>query len=304
MSGRQAGAAVLGLALGAAFMGTWAEAALVALGCTALVGLSPAVHPRALRARLRPFGYFAALTLLFGGIGSGEPLFFLGPLVWSAEALERAALAAVRLLFFGALATWVTLAVGTATLLGSLWRAGAALRRLGVDATPVLVGLAVAVRFLPLLQQEAGRLRLAWRARSAGLFGRGPLAEVRSLLGLVVPILAAALRRAESFAAAVELRAAAAGGGAEASGGEDRAGVAGGGRGGESGDLAALANAYAPAAQTAASRRPEGAANRRARTRVGEGRRAALAAALSLRDAAVVALGWLPLLVRLVRWGV
>lgn len=206
MGERGIGPALLGLFLGVLTFRGWGQAALCAAALAVLIAHGRQRWP-ALRARMRPFYYFAAVTLLFGGLGDGEPLVAVGPLVWSRSGLQRAGLAAVRLLLLGAVANWATITLGTERMLAGMWRAGRRLKRWRIDPTPVLIGLAVALRFLPLLQQEGERLRLAWQARTAGLWGRGPLAAVRGAAAFLVPLMAAALRRADDFVVAVELRA-------------------------------------------------------------------------------------------------
>ncbi len=205
---RQGGVATafLGLMLAAVSMQTWAEASLAVIAIAIVAFLTLRAKVRALAVRLRPFAYFAVIALCFGGLGGDDPVFSLGPLHWSGATLERAGIAAARLMALGAAVGWLTLFMGTSTLLGHVWRLSDRLRKLGIDLSALLVGLAVAVRFLPLLQDEAVRLRWAWEARGAGLLGWTPMGRIRYVTGLIVPILAAALRRAEDFALAVELR--------------------------------------------------------------------------------------------------
>jgi len=200
-----AGWAGAGLLASAVVVDGWTTMALSAwcFGAVLLVYPVPLVP---LGRRTAPFAFFALLALVFGAIGGGETLVAWGPLHVGKESLARASLAACRLLLAGASAAWLGLALGTSRLLRALQRAGRFTKRLGVDLTVVLLALGVAIRFLPLLQEEARLRRSAWEARGAGLLARGVCGRARSAGYLTVPLLAAALRRAEALAEAIEAR--------------------------------------------------------------------------------------------------
>jgi len=198
-------AVVLGLTLGAAAWSRWTELLAGAAGVALLVAFAP-VSGRALAFRLRPFAFFAVVTILVGGLGPGDTLARLGPLHWGAESVRAAGIAAARLFLIGAAFSWMSLRIGPARIVTAVWAAGGHLKRRGINVDPLLLAFAVAVRFLPLLQDEAVRLRLGWEARGGSLRARGPAGRLTSAVGLVIPLLAAALRRAEDFANAVQVR--------------------------------------------------------------------------------------------------
>mgnify|MGYP001363492203 CR=1 FL=1 len=196
----------LGAACFAAAIRTAAGAACFGLSVVLLMGVYRLRAAEVLR-RLLPFALFAALAVIFGGLGRGEPALRLGPIVWSFEAAAGAAVGAARLVGLGAVAVWINLAVGSGRLTAHLLSAARRLkRRTGIDLEALFAGAAIALSFLPLLQREAGRLRLAWEARGAGLLGRGPVGRGMYAAGIAVPLMAAALRRAEQLADAIETR--------------------------------------------------------------------------------------------------
>lgn len=205
LSPGQAGLIALGHIVAVARADTAAESFVVGLTifCVLLVLQTP-LAPFA--SRMTPFLFLAGLTLLFGGLGPGQRVVAVGPFHWSAEALSGAALAGFRLLLIGGVTVWLGLSLGTTRLLASTLKLGARVKRLGLDVTPILLSLALAVRLLPLLHEEAGRIRLAWRARGAALLGRGPKGLVVSTMGLAVPLIASSLRRAGALADAIQLR--------------------------------------------------------------------------------------------------
>lgn len=186
-------------------VGTGIDVAVAALcfwAVTALSGLSP----RAVGARLKPFLFFAAMAVLFGALGEGETLWAIGPLHFSREALQQSFLAGSRLALFGIAAIWVSLGLGTARLTALLYALCRRADRIGLRLGAFITAFSVAVRFLPVLQDEASSLRLAWQARGGELGGLGFGGRIRSTMGMAVPLLAMALRRAEAHAEAVDVR--------------------------------------------------------------------------------------------------
>lgn len=184
----------------------WGDA-FVATLCFAIIVLwAYPVRPRALLSRLVPFFIFAAIAFAFGALGDGATEASQEALPAGGEAVSRAAMAAIRLMLVGVAATWIGLYVGAARMIALLAAFGRATRRVGVDLTVPLLALGVAIRFLPLVQEEARRLQVAWEARGAGLALRGLSGRIRYVSAMTVPLLAAALRRAEALAEAIEVR--------------------------------------------------------------------------------------------------
>lgn len=197
---------IVGMAASILSIEGWIEAGVVATAFVLITLWAYPVRPQALLKRIVPFAFFAMITLLFGSLGQGLPRPAGDWDPASATALNRAALAAARLVFLGILASWAGLYVGTGSMMAHLARLGRKIKRIGIDPTPLLLALGIAVRFLPLVQEEARRLHLAWQARGAGLMARRLVGRIRYAAALTVPLLAAALRRAEALAEAVDVR--------------------------------------------------------------------------------------------------
>lgn len=194
-----------GLLLGALAMASWVDAGFVAAALAGSAGLM-GMPFRPFWRRLRSFLLFAAVIVVFGGLDPEADLFRAGPVGWSVAALDRSAQAGLRLVYLGAAAAWLDAAGGTARLLGLFAALAERTGRLGLALAPVVQASAVAIRFLPIVEREADRLQAAWKVRGALLFGRGPVGRARYAMGLAVPLLAAAMRRAERLAEAVEAR--------------------------------------------------------------------------------------------------
>lgn len=156
--------------------------------------------------RMRPFGVFALLTLIFGSIAPGVGSFQLGPLQFSEGAFIGASFFSLRLLFIGGVTVWMMLVVGFDRIIRFITRLGKRGKLFGIDFTPILLTTVLAIRFLPVFQEEADRLRLGWKARGAGLMGKGPIGVVRRAAAMMIPLMAASLRRAEALSDMLELR--------------------------------------------------------------------------------------------------
>jgi biotin transport system permease protein len=115
--------------------------------------------------------------------------------LWSGEAREGVAIG-LRLVAAVAAANLVTMTTRRSDMGGVMERVLAPLGRLGVPVGRVALGLALAVRFVPVMLERAGAVREAWRARSA----RRPGWRV------MVPVTLAALDDAERAAEALRAR--------------------------------------------------------------------------------------------------
>jgi energy-coupling factor transport system permease protein len=78
-------------------------------------------------------------------------------------------------------------------------------RRIGVPTHELAMTTTIALRFIPILVDEANRLRNAQLARGAD-FGGGPVRRIRSLFPLLLPLFVSAFGRADRLAVAMEAR--------------------------------------------------------------------------------------------------
>jgi energy-coupling factor transport system permease protein len=77
-------------------------------------------------------------------------------------------------------------------------------RRVRTFADGVATSTAVAIRLLPVISRDVGRVRMAHRARGIG--GRGTFGRLRGLSRLFVPTFATAFRRADELSDAMTVR--------------------------------------------------------------------------------------------------
>ncbi len=102
-------------------------------------------------------------------------------------------------------ASLLTLTTAPLELTGGLERLLGPLRRIGVPAHDLALMITIALRFIPVLIDEAERLRKAQLARGAD-FGGGPLRRARQMIPLLAPLFISAFDRADRLALAMESR--------------------------------------------------------------------------------------------------
>jgi len=184
--------------LGAAHPGLYA---LVALGLwlTAWAGRIP--FSLALRG-LRLFLWLFLLTFLLNAYCTPGSL---GPLGTSWEGISQGALLTGRLALMVWAASLLTLTTSPIDLTDGIEKLLKPLRRLRVPAHEVAMMMVIALRFLPLLVEEADRIRRAQMARGAE-FGGGLLRRVGSMVPILVPLFLSAFRKADALSLAMEAR--------------------------------------------------------------------------------------------------
>lgn len=160
-----------------------------------LRGLLPAIPYLAL---------MAALQFIFAWPGDGSRvLFALGPLSATAAEAERAFLLIARLAALMAIFSLFSAVTPPSEAIRAAGRGLAPLSRLGLPVREFSLILGIALRFVPVLAEEAERIVTAQLSRGGGYGGKGRL---RAAAAMTVPLFLRALERSEALAAAMELR--------------------------------------------------------------------------------------------------
>lgn len=158
---------------------------------------------------LRPFLWLFGFTVLLHAVTTpGQTLFvvpgFRVPVTW--EGLARGGGVSAQLAAAVAFSSLLTLTTSPTQLVWGLERLGVPLTRLGLPVGEFCVSMLLAIRFFPLLQQEAERLRLALAARGAEGAAGGWRRRVQNLSPLLASLFRRVLARGEQLALAMELR--------------------------------------------------------------------------------------------------
>ncbi len=121
------------------------------------------------------------------------------------EGLQAAAIFTLRLGAVVTAASLLTLTTSPLELTDGIERLLRPFRRIGVPAHELAMMISIALRFIPVLAEEAERLQKAQMARGAE-FGGHPVARARKLVPLLVPLFLSAFARADRLAIAMEAR--------------------------------------------------------------------------------------------------
>ena len=149
---------------------------------------------------------FTSLINMFFTPGE-QVLWEAGLLRLTVEGLERSGLMLLRLVAlvsFSGLLTFTTTPIELSDALESLL---SPLRRFGAPVHEFAMMMTIALRFIPVLLEEADKIVKAQRSRG-GDFRSGSLRRrLNSIIAVVVPLLYNALQRADDLAIAMEARA-------------------------------------------------------------------------------------------------
>ncbi len=145
-----------------------------------------------------------AVVLVFST--PGVAAYSLGPFEPTNEGVNLAVNSTLRALLLmgaGLLLITTTSPIAFTDGLESLMRP---MRRFGVPVSELALMTTVAIRFVPILLEEAERIRKAQEARGAKLAGGGMARLFKHISYLVVILFKGALRRAEELAVAMDAR--------------------------------------------------------------------------------------------------
>ncbi|MCC8082261.1 MAG: energy-coupling factor transporter transmembrane protein EcfT [Lachnospiraceae bacterium] len=78
--------------------------------------------------------------------------------------------------------------------------------RIGIPVHEIAMMMSIALRFIPILAEEADKIKKAQMARGAGFDEGGLLQKAKSLIPILVPLFVSAFRRANDLSLAMEAR--------------------------------------------------------------------------------------------------
>ncbi len=179
---------------------------LIAGGSLLTLGIARSGLPAgAIFRNLRPFVWLFFITFLVHALTTpGQPLFDFGMPV-TREGLVSGLGYSMRLSFLILVAALFTLTTPPIELTDALDKLFSPLKRLKVPVHELVLMASLSLRFLPILVNEAGRVKNAQLSRGATLDGR-LLARVKAMVPMILPLFVSAIYRAEALALAMEAR--------------------------------------------------------------------------------------------------
>lgn len=157
---------------------------------------------------LRPFLWLFILTLFFHSIFTEGKILCKVPYVnlWiTEEGIYRGLFYTLRIGLLTVLASLLTLTTSPLSLADAVERFLSPLKQIGVPSQEIAMMLSISLRFIPILMDEAERIRKAQFSRGCQITGN-LINKIRSVVPLIVPLFISTFRRANDLALAMDSR--------------------------------------------------------------------------------------------------
>jgi len=177
--------------------------AAVLFGLWGLAGLSPRLLVQGFRPLLWVLLLVLPLQLFFT---PGPPLAVWGPLAISSTGVEGSLWLLYRLAALVAISSLLTLTTSPVALADGLEQLLAPLAKVRFPAHEMAMVISIALRFIPLLGEEADIIGKAQKSRGAALDSGNLGQRSKAAVAFLVPMILASFRRADELALAMESR--------------------------------------------------------------------------------------------------
>lgn len=157
---------------------------------------------------LRPFVWLFLITFFLNlAYGQGEIIWTIPIVHWhiTDESIYYAGMYTFRIAMMIVFASVFTLTTTPMDLTDGLGRLFSPLKKVKVPVQEFVLMMTIAIRFIPLLLEEADRIRKAQIARGVRFDG-SLIQRIRSLIPLIIPLFISAFRKADDLALAMEAR--------------------------------------------------------------------------------------------------
>jgi len=164
-----------------------------------------------------------SLKLVLGGLGplawiiwmtfflhvfftNGKVLASVGFIKITVEGISLAFFVTIRLILLIIAASLLTLTTAPEKIAMGLEKLLMPLKFIGLPPVKIAFMVTLAIRFIPVLFLETGRIIKAQKSRGASLSKGGIFMRIKSFIAMIVPLLAGALRRADEIDEALKSR--------------------------------------------------------------------------------------------------
>jgi energy-coupling factor transport system permease protein len=191
----------------AVFLARQGVAYLIVTAFLSAIVLNAKIPVRYLLKGLRPILFIGSLTFLIHlFVTSGTVIYQIGPLRITEEGLRQGSFLVWRLIMLVLTTSMLTLTTPPVTLTDGLERVLKPYKRIGVPAHELAMMMTIALRFIPTLIEETGKIMKAQMARGADFESGNIFQRAKNLIPLLVPLFVSAFRRADELAVAMEAR--------------------------------------------------------------------------------------------------
>lgn len=157
---------------------------------------------------LMPFKWLILITVLLNVLFVGGHILIEAPLPYGGitrEGLEAGGLYGARIALLVLAASLLTLTTEPVVLVEGVEKLLSPFRIIGVKPHEVAIAMVITIRFIPVLLDEAEKIRKSHIARGFNP-GNGLKNRLKSVSILLLPLFSSAIRRAENLAVAMECR--------------------------------------------------------------------------------------------------
>ncbi len=156
---------------------------------------------------LKPVLFIAVITFTFHlFLTPGEIWQQLGPLTLTREGIKHGVYISLRLVYLVAGASLLTFTTSPVSLTDGLERVLSKGRRIGIPSHEIAMMMSIALRFIPIIADEADKISKALTARGLDPAEAGFADRIKLLVPLLVALLVSIFRRAEELAISMESR--------------------------------------------------------------------------------------------------
>lgn len=148
---------------------------------------------------------FTSVLQIFYVTG-GETLLTVGPVHITTQGLNNAAFIAVRITCLVMGSSLLTYTTTPTALTDAIEYMLAPLKVVRVNAHEIAMMMTIALRFIPTLIEETGKIMSAQKARGADMESGGLIQRVKALVPIIIPLFVSSFRRAYDLAMAMECR--------------------------------------------------------------------------------------------------
>ena len=162
---------------------------------------------RAIIKSIRPILFLAAITLIFNTLlTEGQAIFSFWIFRPTYEGLQIGATGALRLILLVMSASAMTFTTKPLELTDAIESLLKPLSKIGINTHVFAMMMTIALRFIPTLIEETGKIMNAQKARGASMDDGSLVKRVKAVIPILIPLLASSIRRATELADAMECR--------------------------------------------------------------------------------------------------
>ena len=151
-----------------------------------------------------PIVIFTAVLNLF--LSTGDPLWQWKFLKITREGIETAVFMSVRILCLIAGTSLLTYTTSPIELTDAIEDLLSPLKKIHVPVHEFAMMMTIALRFIPTLIDETGKIIAAQKARGADMDSGNAIQKAKALVPILIPLFVSAFRRADELALAMECR--------------------------------------------------------------------------------------------------